>query len=84
MTTYVYQQVKHTAKRRVTCEECGLKFNRQRTFTQTVNPFNKNPDGSVKTFMEVMAAVRVKAALWEADPDCGNHEVEIDPAGGAS
>ena len=69
-----YAGVSHTAKRRVTCEVCGNKFNRQRTFTMTVNPFHKNPDGTVKTFMEVLAAVQVKAHLWEPEPDCGKHE----------
>jgi hypothetical protein len=81
--TVHYAKIKHTAKRRATCEICGKHFNRQRTFTQTVNPFNKNPDGSVKTFMEVLAAVQVNAAMWEPYPDCGKH-AHIDPAGGAS
>ena len=72
MTTY--QRITHIAKRRVTCAVCGRKVNRQRMFGQTVNPWNKNTDGTVKTFMEVLAAVQVEAMLWEADDDCGKHE----------
>jgi hypothetical protein len=73
VTTH-YSKIKHTAKRRVTCETCGKKVDRQRTFEQTVNPWNKNTDGTVKTFLEVLAAVQLEANLWEADPDCGKHE----------
>ena len=43
----------------------GKKRRRQKTFYQTVNPFNKNADGSVKTRAEVYAAVRAEARAWE-------------------
>jgi hypothetical protein len=74
MTTYRYEEVKHTAKRRVTCSVCGKKFNRQRTFEQTVNPWNMNPNGSVRTYQEVRAAVFALAQQWQPEPDCGKHE----------
>ncbi|WP_280371052.1 hypothetical protein [Nocardia wallacei] len=33
----------------------------------TVNPFNKNPDGSVRTRDEVRAAVAARADAWQPD-----------------
>jgi hypothetical protein len=72
--TVYYSKVKHTAKRRVTCNVCGKHLNRQRTFEQTVNPWNKNPDGTVKTFMQVLASVHAEALVWEPDPYCGAHQ----------
>ncbi|MDR3464207.1 MAG: hypothetical protein P4L76_18035 [Beijerinckiaceae bacterium] len=43
----------------------GKKRRRQKTFYQTVNPFNKNADGSVKTRAEVYVAVKAEAHAWE-------------------
>jgi len=75
MTTYRFNEVSHMTRRRVTCVVCGKKFNRQRTFTNTINPFNKNAAGVPKTYSEVYADVSLMAARWEPEPDCGKHEV---------
>ncbi len=62
MPTYTFQGYKGRAEHRFTCPQCG-KPNRHRTFTveHTVNPFNKNDDGSVKTPKEVQASARLAA-----------------------
>ncbi len=49
------------------CPVCGKTTRRSRTFTMTVNPFNKNPDGSVRTRDEVRAAVAARADAWQPD-----------------
>ena len=41
---------------------------RQKTFEETVNPFNKNADGSIKSREQVRASVNAKARAWEAEP----------------
>lgn len=69
MTTYRFEEIKRQAKKRVPCDECGKKVTRQKTFTMTENPFNKNPDGTVRTYGEIVEALRVKAAEWEAKQD---------------
>jgi hypothetical protein len=74
-TTTTYAQIKRTAKRKVTCETCGRKFSRQRTFSNTINPFNKNDRGFPKTYDEVLADVIAMARVWQPEQDCGNHEV---------
>lgn len=45
----------------------GKKVLRQKIFEKTVNPFNKNADGSVKSREEVRADVRAEAKAWEQE-----------------
>lgn len=55
MTTYTFQSYPASVKETFDCPSCGKK-NCTRTFRVecTVNPFNKNEDGTVKTPREVM------------------------------
>lgn len=68
MTVHRYAQVSATGYRRGVCSICGKRGQRQTTVTNTVNPFNRNEDGSVRTHAEVWAAVAAKAKEWEAEP----------------
>lgn len=65
MTRYVFEQVSAPAERKVRCPSCNRKRTIRRTFIQTVNPFNKNDDGTIKTWAEVREAVKAEAAAWE-------------------
>jgi hypothetical protein len=67
MTTYRFEEVKRTAKKRVPCEGCGKKLNRQTTFSQTINPFNRNADGFPKTYREIWDELGAECREWEAD-----------------
>ena len=49
------------------CPVCGKRSKRTQTFMMTVNPFNKNPDGTVRTPAEVLTAVKAKASQWQPD-----------------
>lgn len=69
MTVYRFEQIKQQAKKRVPCDECGKKVTRQKTFTMTENPFNKNPDGTVRTRYEIREALLEKKREWEAKQD---------------
>jgi len=62
MTTYNFHGYKSRARMVFTCEHCG-KPNRTRTFLaeHTVNPFNKNPDGSVKQAVQVQREANAEA-----------------------
>jgi hypothetical protein len=74
MTTYHYrfQPIRQQARKNLPCPGCGKKVRRQWTVEHTVNPFNKNPDGTVKDEHQVRAAVRAEAAKWQAEPElCG-------------
>jgi len=71
MPTYTYQEVSHREQRRVPCSGCGKKLTRTRTFTNTLSPFNKNPDGTVRTYAEVLAKVKAEGAQWQpTDVQC--------------
>ena len=64
MTTYVFPVHRGHADCTFTCPSCG-KAKRKRAFTaeHTVNPFNKNADGSVKSPSEVSQGARADAKL---------------------
>lgn len=64
MTTYTYPPVRRRAKRRITCLACGKRRERQMTFEMTINPFNRNPDGTVRTPGEIADAVQALANAW--------------------
>lgn len=63
--TTTYDRLKAQAQRKVTCPGCGKSRVIRRTFYQTVNPFNRNDDGTVKTYLQVQNSVRQEAADWE-------------------
>lgn len=73
MTTYRFSEVAHRATKRVPCEGCGKTLSRSRTFVQTLNPFNKNVDGTVKTRQEISEELRADAAAWKADQSGERH-----------
>jgi len=64
-----FQAVKVVGTRNMQCEGgCGRKTTRQRTFECTINPFNRNADGSVKSASEVRAQAQAKADAWRPHP----------------
>ena len=65
---YTFPSVKHTEKRRGMCARCRKVCIRSKTFEHTVNPFNKHPDGTVKTHQEVQADVRAEGIAWAKTP----------------
>jgi hypothetical protein len=66
-----FETVKRTAVRKLVCVHCGRRFRRQRTFTNTINPYNRNPDGSIRTRREVEENVARLAGEWDPEPICG-------------
>lgn len=70
MPTYRFQEIPLTAKKNVTCAgACGKKVRRQRTFSQTLSPFNKTPDGRVKDILQIYRELNEKAEAWQAEPE---------------
>ena len=49
------------------CPVCGKRVRRSRTFAQTVSPFNRNPDGTVRTRAQISAAVLAERSAWVPD-----------------
>jgi len=69
MTTYRYAEVAWPTSKRLQCPDCGKKLRRQTTFSQTLNPFNRNAEGQPKTRQEILAELRAEAAEWEQTPE---------------
>lgn len=72
-TVTTYEKVTSHAIRYGKCPICGKRTQRLKTFTQTVNPFNKNPDGTVKTRAEVSESVKSQAKAWNPPPERFTH-----------
>jgi len=64
MTSYTFEEVTRKVTKRVPCRVCGAKMTRSETLSQTINPFNKNPDGTPKTREQIMADLKAKAERW--------------------
>jgi hypothetical protein len=82
-TTVRFEPIPRRAVKNLPCPGCGKKVRRQRTFTMTQNPFNKDPEtGLPRTFQQIWAALGVECAEWESQPEtCTTCQ---DAAGGAS
>jgi hypothetical protein len=56
--THVYDEVKYTEKVNVVCHQCKKAMKVSVSGSATVNPFNKNEDGSIKNRQEVAEQAR--------------------------
>ena len=64
MSTYTYMKFTAKGTRKGVCDVCGKRTTRSLTFSQTVSPFNKNEDGTVKTEAQVIHSVWLEAEEW--------------------
>lgn len=70
MPTYRFEEIKQPARKRVPCAGgCGKKLNRRATFSMTLSPYNRNPDGTVRTRAQIHEALRQTARDWEGITD---------------
>lgn len=70
MPTYRFQEVTYQATRSLKCA-CGKRFRRSRTFSHTINPFNRNKEtGQPKTYAEVYKDVKAEGEAWQPEPVC--------------
>jgi hypothetical protein len=69
MTTYRFDEVTYPVTKKVPCRACGKTLTRSTTLIQTVNPFNKNPDGTMKTEEQIWTELRAQAQAWTPSND---------------
>jgi hypothetical protein len=62
-----YEPIKHKASRDGRCPVCGRYVRRSRVFSETLSPFNKNPDGTVKDVTDIRKSLIAKAWAWTPD-----------------
>lgn len=65
-TRHTFEVVNLTNKTTAPCGKCGKKCTRTKKFWQTLNPFNKNADGSVKTRDQIMDELSEKASQYRS------------------
>ena len=63
-----FEEVSQRAKKSGKCSVCGKPCTRSIKFFQTLNPFNKNEDGSIKTRGQIYAQQVVQIAMWKKIP----------------
>lgn len=64
--TINFREIVGREKYTVTCTSCGKTLTRTAKVVQTVNPFNKNADGSVKTANQVFTSACAEAVALAA------------------
>lgn len=70
--TITFDEVKRPAKKRVRCAVCQKPVQRQRTFSQTLNPFNKKKNGQVKTRRDISDELTQEAEKWKTEKELCN------------
>lgn len=73
-TTYHFDGPSVPVERHGECPTCDKPVTRRRTFSGTVNPFNKRADGEIKTWAEVYADVKAEAQAWDPGPEVFEHQ----------
>jgi hypothetical protein len=66
--TIKFEEVTRGARKNLPCPDCGKKVRRQITFSQTINPWNKNAAGEPKTWQEIQEELKADVAKWAAKP----------------
>lgn len=69
MTIYTFEVVKQRASKRLPCPNCGKKVSRQTTLEQTINPYNLNPDRSMKSRADINRELIAEASTWKTIPE---------------
>ena len=73
-TTVTYRELSAWAQKSGRCA-CGKRRTRSQTFTQTVSPFNRDPETDApRTIRQVQAALNVERDQWVPDFTCTTHE----------
>jgi len=70
--TIRFEEVKRQFTRSSPCPSCGKKVRRQRTFSQTINPFNQSGEGAdrhVKSRREIWDELAETGAKWRAQAE---------------
>jgi len=64
-----YDVVSYPATKTLRCPICGNRVRRQRTFRQTLNPFNRTANGTLKTRGQILRELGSEAAAWAKIPE---------------
>jgi len=68
MRTINYSKIGFVCKKSGICPICKKRATRSKEFYQTINPYNKNKDGTVKDGGDIMEEENIKADRWKELP----------------
>ena len=72
--TTTFDEVKLTGEKSVKCSGgCGRILKRRSKFFQTINPFNKNAEGFVKSRDEIYKELGAEIEKWKKEPEICIH-----------
>jgi hypothetical protein len=78
MTIIKYREVSLTGKKIVSCDGgCGKSLKRSKRFYQTLNPFNKLPNGDIKTPEDIYPELKATIQKWKNHPETCSFCLEI-------
>jgi hypothetical protein len=63
-----FEEVKYTGKKTGKCPVCGKNCTRSKVFFQTINPFNKKEDGTLKDRHDIYEEEGIKLQEWKKTP----------------
>lgn len=66
--TYNFEEVCISKTKYGKCSKCGKNYQETKKFAQTINPYNKNADGQIKTYDEIYDELVEKAKKWLEEP----------------
>lgn len=73
ITRTVFEEVRMSDTKSVKCAGCGKRLKRSKTVCQTLNPFNKLADGTVKDRWAIRAELNDELNRWKDLPEwCGS------------
>ena len=67
-----FDEVCYTVQLKIRCFGCSKRLSRQRTFRQTLNPWNVNAAGQPKNRSEIRQELREQAAKWHPQGVCAD------------
>lgn len=72
--TTTFQEVNLYGTKSVKCAgNCGRTLKRQRKFWQTLNPWNKNAAGELKTVADIRTELQLELDRWQQEPEVCKH-----------
>ena len=71
--TTTFNEVSLRVEKTGKCITCGKRRKRVEKFWQTLNPFNKKADGTIKNPFDIRREIAIEARKWKEKPiDCCN------------
>ncbi len=64
----VFQEVSLPGVKWYKCA-CGRRVTRKKKFYQTINPYNKNAQGEIKSRQEILLELSAESTAWHAKTD---------------